>query len=47
MNVKATNRCLLSPGFADWDWLDACMERMAIHPRVSDKMKMRLHLFLL
>jgi hypothetical protein len=33
-----------SSGFADWGWLDECMERMASHPRVSDKMKMRYFL---
>jgi len=29
------------PDFQYWDWLDQCLSKMAEHPRVSDKMKLR------
>jgi len=35
--IEASSR----PDFQYWDWLDECLAKMAEHPRVSDKMKLR------
>jgi len=38
--IEASNR----PDFDNWEWLDSCMQKMATHPRVSDKMKLSYYL---